>query len=531
MRWVTLLNVSIGLICILGSNWAYSAERTDNTKRYTAAVYEKLELPAEVGFHLWLKAPENPIVCTGTLALGTAMAGTLAGQMISFGIAKWWDPTIEVFPNAPGNVVTSISRQEILAMADEFLWDAIGLQNPAFTFDAQAMNQFSPGLGDAAEELLVSSVRAFAHTAQGAAAFAEQGSAGPSVLQAATLLNDDLVAYRRAMTDFAPFLDELEPIFAGLGSPIPVFTATDYLNYLADVQMNGAAALPVGERPLGDRIFALANVHMEGTTLADSIVEYLSSGDTAGEAAEFPIGGYTPRILMETADTLFNIDAFTLEIAAAPTLGLQVNTVTGIVLLSNPTDEPIAFNSYDISSASGSLNSSNGNVFEADFDKDEVVDGDDLLIWQSNSGAQSGATSNNGDTDDDGDVDGHDFLVWQRQSGSTAAGGGWHSLSDQGFVDWLELWATQNLIGEDNAFGDLTLDVDETINLGRAFNTDGIQDLAFEYFTPEGLLVNGFVQYVSELQSVPEGTSGCMLIIAILSLPSTRNLSFRLYEN
>jgi len=44
-----------------------------------------------------------------------------------------------------------------------------------------------------------------------------------------------------------------------------------------------------------------------------------------------------------------------------------------------------------------------------DFDGDGDVDGDDLGVWESAFGANSG-----GDADGDGDSDGADFLVWQR---------------------------------------------------------------------------------------------------------------------
>ena len=58
--------------------------------------------------------------------------------------------------------------------------------------------------------------------------------------------------------------------------------------------------------------------------------------------------------------------------------------------------------------------------FEADFDQDGDVDGDDFLVWQSNLGSQQ-ATAEMGDADNDLDVDGNDFLIWQQQFGS--AGG------------------------------------------------------------------------------------------------------------
>lgn len=54
-------------------------------------------------------------------------------------------------------------------------------------------------------------------------------------------------------------------------------------------------------------------------------------------------------------------------------------------------------------------------TFEADFDYDSDVDGDDFLIWQNNFPISSGVTKMSGDANADGDVDGNDFLIWQNQ--------------------------------------------------------------------------------------------------------------------
>jgi arylsulfatase A-like enzyme len=54
-----------------------------------------------------------------------------------------------------------------------------------------------------------------------------------------------------------------------------------------------------------------------------------------------------------------------------------------------------------------------------DFNHDEVVDGQDLAVWQ----AAFGATPNaDADADGDGDSDGYDFLAWQRQLGASQPG-------------------------------------------------------------------------------------------------------------
>lgn len=57
-------------------------------------------------------------------------------------------------------------------------------------------------------------------------------------------------------------------------------------------------------------------------------------------------------------------------------------------------------------------------AFQADFDLDEQVDGDDLGLWKAGAGTNSHALLSQGDADRDGDADGADFLQWQRQVGS-----------------------------------------------------------------------------------------------------------------
>jgi hypothetical protein len=50
-----------------------------------------------------------------------------------------------------------------------------------------------------------------------------------------------------------------------------------------------------------------------------------------------------------------------------------------------------------------------------DFDNNNVVNNDDLVVWR------NGMMGNNalGDTDGDADTDGNDFLIWQRFLGAT----------------------------------------------------------------------------------------------------------------
>jgi len=57
--------------------------------------------------------------------------------------------------------------------------------------------------------------------------------------------------------------------------------------------------------------------------------------------------------------------------------------------------------------------SASGSTYEADFNNDGFVDGDDLAIWEN-----AFANNPSADADGDGISDGHDFLTWQQQFGS-----------------------------------------------------------------------------------------------------------------
>lgn len=52
-----------------------------------------------------------------------------------------------------------------------------------------------------------------------------------------------------------------------------------------------------------------------------------------------------------------------------------------------------------------------------DFNRNGVVDGADLPLWETGYGLQSGATDSDGDANGDGEVDGEDFLIWQQNLG------------------------------------------------------------------------------------------------------------------
>ena len=99
------------------------------------------------------------------------------------------------------------------------------------------------------------------------------------------------------MVACAPYLDEMDanPDFlsAGAAGFVP-FTAAEYLSYLSDVA-GGTASIASSDAPNGEAIMMSAHVFMAASPndLTNARTADLALGDTANEAALFPVGGYT----------------------------------------------------------------------------------------------------------------------------------------------------------------------------------------------------------------------------------------------
>lgn len=61
-----------------------------------------------------------------------------------------------------------------------------------------------------------------------------------------------------------------------------------------------------------------------------------------------------------------------------------------------------------------------GPALRADFNNNNVVDGDDLAIWKTGFGATINVTPAMGDANRDGQLDGADLLIWQREASPSA---------------------------------------------------------------------------------------------------------------
>jgi hypothetical protein len=136
------------------------------------------------------------------------------------------------------------------------------------------------------------------------------------------------------------------------------------------------------------------SIELGGTTPGSQFDQVAVAGDATlgGQLTVSLIDGFTPSIgqtfAILTADDVDGTFA-TEVLPSVPGLILDViYNPTSVVLTVSP-------------------------AFTADFDEDGDVDGEDLVQWQGDFGANDLS-----DADDDGDSDGADFLAWQRQLGS-----------------------------------------------------------------------------------------------------------------
>jgi hypothetical protein len=148
----------------------------------------------------------------------------------------------------------------------------------------------------------------------------------------------------------------------------------------------------------------------------------------AGEMTLFKITGANLTDLGNTPITLDLVNkdyTFSLEIVGNQLHGRVHEIGGGLVTEKTATDATYASGfsgvfgysavaagvqtDYTIDNFSATVPGSN--AIPGDFDNDQDVDGDDLVIWKS----QYGAVSNGADANEDGVTDGADFLIWQRQ--------------------------------------------------------------------------------------------------------------------
>jgi hypothetical protein len=156
----------------------------------------------------------------------------------------------------------------------------------------------------------------------------------------------------------------------------------------------------------------------------------------------------------EQVTTLFQTNTPPGGVVVPVNLALQVDPVTGAAQIKNTTANPITFNSYRLTSPSGALNPagwnpiSNGNEHQGEF---PLGDG---------------------------------------------SGNGWEVAPNPNTGELVEWYLN----------GDSTLDPDETLFLGNAFNPAGAQDVLFRYTSDELSVRNGSIEFVTV--NPPAGITG-----------------------
>jgi len=164
----------------------------------------------------------------------------------------------------------------------------------------------------------------------------------------------------------------------------------------------------------------------------------------------------------------------------------------------------------------------------AEFDGVPPVDGQDLAIWQSFFGLDSGASKFDGDAHGDGDVDGDDFLIWQRDFGKSGEpttlkdplvylgpdgvmGGGDDVILDKSDRDTGEI---DTITVDLNSLGTGT-----TLTLRFDARTNGSEAFAFD-----NIILSGDAPAAA---AVPEPGSWALLGLALGLVPLARRRRYR----
>jgi hypothetical protein len=216
----------------------------------------------------------SAIGASGASALG---ASTI-GQLIDFGIAHYRDPSIRFLPKDPANVVTDISDDQIIAISTRLL-TALNSTSPSPTTwsDLKKLDALAPGMGASAAMLILDGVRAFAHLAQGAAAYSEFGAGSPPLRLAVGKLHGDLIDFNVSLAGFARYVLAIDTT-----PPFLRKFAADYNRFWDDLLFGGVLAIPPDELSAAKVILELANVRwVTGAAVATSATP-LSGGDPGG---------------------------------------------------------------------------------------------------------------------------------------------------------------------------------------------------------------------------------------------------------
>jgi len=175
-------------------------------------------------------------------------------------------------------------------------------------------------------------------------------------------------------------------------------------------------------------VYYTANVYSGGTSFRSG-----TAGNGIGDSS----------ITATNADRVFHLD---LTAAAPPVLTLRVDPVTGATAMRGHSSQSISFSYYEITSAAGSLDSSN---------------------WVSLA---------------DQDFEGH--------GPANGSGNGWEEAGGAG----------SGALAEAYLLGDSTIGAGQSVSLGKGYDPYvGAEDLVFTYLTDSGKVIEGLVEYVTSV--------------------------------
>jgi hypothetical protein len=211
---------------------------------------------------------------------------------------------------------------------------------------------------------------------------------------------------------------------------------------------------------------------------------------------------------------------------------LVVNTTTGNISFGYTQNATIPgatrfgtrINSYEITSAAGSLRPENLNSFEQQnldpnpgtgedgrFDADDDADGADFLEWQ-RTVTESGALAHTGaNATADARINAIDLAIWSSKFGSP--------------THWQTLTSSANSLSEFHGTHGSVVGGPAPLALGAAFNPAKPQDLVFKY-TIDGdpVVHNGIIQYVAAATPTPEPSSFALAAISLAAMRRRRKL-------
>ncbi len=131
-------------------------------------------------------------------------------------------------------------------------------------------------------------------------------------------------------------------------------------------------------------------------------------GDTTSAMTQLGSNQTIPQLTVDAGSALFGV-GYT---DAAPTVDTSVTGWQDDVRVYNTALDLAALDAVRLENLSSTP------TFAADFTGDNKVNADDLVAWQGGFGTAGTATKALGDANADMDVDGEDVLIWQTQNGS-----------------------------------------------------------------------------------------------------------------